>query len=114
MENILVIGHSRCGGIQALMGMEEVDSRFLLITSLITLLEEKKHFLIVIFAILNFPVSRSFIHNWVIVGKKAKESTKAVASNLHFDHQCQHCEKVMFFFVVKQCSLYVSSVDWMN
>ncbi|CAG7886400.1 unnamed protein product [Brassica rapa] len=63
VENILVIGHSRCGGIQALMGMEEVDS------------------------------SRSFIHNWVIVGKKAKESTKAVASNLHFDHQCQHCEK---------------------
>ncbi|KAF8046459.1 hypothetical protein N665_3675s0006 [Sinapis alba] len=63
VENILVIGHSRCGGIQALMGMQgEGDSR-------------------------------SFIHNWVIVGKKAKESTKAVASNLHFDHQCQHCEK---------------------
>ncbi|KAJ0252017.1 Beta carbonic anhydrase 5 [Hirschfeldia incana] len=62
VENILVIGHSRCGGIQALMSMEEVDSR-------------------------------SFIHNWVIVGEKAKESTQAVASNLHFDHQCQHCEK---------------------
>ncbi|KAL0660242.1 hypothetical protein Bca4012_080827 [Brassica carinata] len=63
VENILVIGHSRCGGIQALMSMEgEGDSR-------------------------------SFIHDWVIVGKKAKESTKAVASNLHFDHQCQHCEK---------------------
>uniref|UniRef100_A0A1J3EUW9 Carbonic anhydrase n=1 Tax=Noccaea caerulescens TaxID=107243 RepID=A0A1J3EUW9_NOCCA len=63
VENILVIGHSRCGGIQALMSMgDEVDSR-------------------------------SFIQNWVIVGKKAKESTKAVASSLHFDHQCQHCEK---------------------
>ncbi|XP_019088707.1 PREDICTED: beta carbonic anhydrase 5, chloroplastic-like [Camelina sativa] len=63
VENILVIGHSRCGGIQALMKMEdEVDSR-------------------------------SFIQNWVVVGRKAKESTKAVASNLHFDHQCQHCEK---------------------
>ncbi|KAL0872662.1 hypothetical protein Bca101_022367 [Brassica carinata] len=63
VENILVIGHSRCGGIQALMSMEgEGDSR-------------------------------NFIHNWVVVGKKAKESTKAVASNLHFDHQCQHCEK---------------------
>lgn len=44
-----------------------------------------------------FPVNSSFIQNWVITGKKAKESTKAVASNLHFDHQCQHCEKVMFF-----------------
>ncbi|CAN7132749.1 unnamed protein product [Brassica rapa subsp. narinosa] len=63
VENILIIGHSRCGGIQALMSMQgEGDSR-------------------------------SFIHNWVKVGKKAKESTKAVASNLHFDHQCQHCEK---------------------
>ncbi|KAL1215847.1 Beta carbonic anhydrase 5 [Cardamine amara subsp. amara] len=63
VENILVVGHSRCGGIQALMGMkDEVDSS-------------------------------SFIHNWVVTGKKAKESTKAVASNLHFDHQCQHCEK---------------------
>ncbi|CAA7037746.1 unnamed protein product [Microthlaspi erraticum] len=63
VENILVVGHSRCGGIQALMSMgDEVDSR-------------------------------SFIQNWVVVGKKAKESTKAVASNLHFDHQCQHCEK---------------------
>jgi len=30
VENILVIGHSRCGGIQALMKMEdEGDSRFL-------------------------------------------------------------------------------------
>ncbi|WZZ09547.1 hypothetical protein YC2023_095468 [Brassica napus] len=63
VENILIIGHSRCGGIQALMSMQgEGDSR-------------------------------SFIHNWVKVGKKAKESTKAVASNLHFDHQCQHCEE---------------------
>ncbi|XP_056865672.1 beta carbonic anhydrase 5, chloroplastic-like isoform X2 [Raphanus sativus] len=63
VENILVVGHSRCGGIQALMSMEDEGD------------------------------SRSFIRNWVIVGKKAKESTKAVASNLHFDHQCQHCEK---------------------
>ncbi|VVB10522.1 unnamed protein product [Arabis nemorensis] len=63
VENILVIGHSRCGGIQALMSMEDEED------------------------------SSSFIKNWVIVGKKAKESTKAVASNLHFDHQCQHCEK---------------------
>ncbi|KAJ0262840.1 Beta carbonic anhydrase 5 [Hirschfeldia incana] len=63
VENILIIGHSRCGGIQALMSMEDEGD------------------------------SRSFIHNWVVVGKKAKESTKAVASNLHFDHQCQHCEK---------------------
>lgn len=62
VENILVIGHSRCGGIRALMSMDdETDS--------------------------------SFIRSWVINGKAARTSTKAVASNLSFDHQCKHCEK---------------------
>ncbi|XP_034682222.1 beta carbonic anhydrase 5, chloroplastic-like isoform X4 [Vitis riparia] len=63
VENILVIGHSCCGGIRALMGMEEeVDSS-------------------------------SFIKSWVIVGKNAKLRTKATASKLSFDQQCRNCEK---------------------
>ncbi|KAF4376414.1 hypothetical protein F8388_012067 [Cannabis sativa] len=63
VENILVIGHSCCGGIRALMSMEgEGDSS-------------------------------NFIHNWVIHGKNAKLKTKAAASNLNFDQQCKHCEK---------------------
>ncbi|XWS54560.1 hypothetical protein CRYUN_Cryun10bG0099600 [Craigia yunnanensis] len=63
VENILIIGHSCCGGIRALMSMQdEVDSS-------------------------------SFIRSWVIVGKNAKLSTKAAASNLSFDQQCTHCEK---------------------
>ncbi|CAM8938849.1 unnamed protein product [Rhodiola kirilowii] len=64
VKNILVVGHSCCGGIRALMGMEEdkVDSN-------------------------------SFIHSWVITGKNARLSTKAVASDLSFDQQCTHCEK---------------------
>ncbi|GAV79692.1 Pro_CA domain-containing protein [Cephalotus follicularis] len=63
VENILVIGHSCCGGIRALMTMpDEADSS-------------------------------SFIRSWVFVGKKAKLSTKAAASNLNFDQQCRHCEK---------------------
>lgn len=63
VENILVIGHSCCGGIQALMSMEDEDD------------------------------SRSFIRSWVIVGKNARLTTKSVASNLSFDQQCRHCEK---------------------
>ncbi|XP_077249875.1 beta carbonic anhydrase 5, chloroplastic-like isoform X2 [Tasmannia lanceolata] len=64
VENILVIGHSRCGGIRALMSMQdEVDS------------------------------SGSFISKWVSVGKSARSSTKAAAANLSFDQQCRHCEK---------------------
>jgi carbonic anhydrase len=63
VENILVIGHSCCGGIRALMSMEEGED------------------------------SSSFIKNWVVVGKNARLITKAVASNLSFDQQCRHCEK---------------------
>ncbi|KAF3975171.1 hypothetical protein CMV_001557 [Castanea mollissima] len=63
VENILVIGHSRCGGIRALMSMQdEVDSS-------------------------------SFIRSWVIVGKNARLNTKSAASHLGFDQQCRHCEK---------------------
>ncbi|XP_076917644.1 beta carbonic anhydrase 5, chloroplastic-like [Bidens hawaiensis] len=63
VQNILVTGHSCCGGIRALMSMDD---------------EEK---------------SSSFIKNWVKVGKTAKSITKAIASNLSFDQQCKHCEK---------------------
>ncbi|XP_039038005.1 beta carbonic anhydrase 5, chloroplastic-like isoform X2 [Hibiscus syriacus] len=62
VENILIVGHSCCSGIRALMSLQdEADS--------------------------------SFIRSWVIVGKNAKLSTKASASNLDFDQQCTHCEK---------------------
>ncbi|KAI7754779.1 hypothetical protein M8C21_016760, partial [Ambrosia artemisiifolia] len=63
VENILVTGHSCCGDIRALMGMEDEVN------------------------------SSSFIKNWVVVGKAAKSTTKATASNLSFDQQCKHCEK---------------------
>ncbi|XP_077212777.1 beta carbonic anhydrase 5, chloroplastic-like [Tasmannia lanceolata] len=64
VENIFVIGHSRCGGIRALMSMQdEVDS------------------------------SGSFIRRWVSVGKNAKLSTMGAAGNLSFEQQCRHCEK---------------------
>ncbi|THU66253.1 hypothetical protein C4D60_Mb05t12190 [Musa balbisiana] len=63
VANILVVGHSRCGGIQALMSMK------------------------------NDPGSRSFIKDWVSIGKSARLSTKAAAGNLSFEMQCRHCEK---------------------
>lgn len=64
VENILVVGHSCCGGIQALMSMEE-----------------------------DGMTSSGFLHSWVAVGKTARLKTKAVASKLTFDLQCRHCEK---------------------
>ncbi|CAL9091678.1 unnamed protein product [Musa textilis] len=63
VANILVVGHSCCGGIQALMSMK------------------------------NDPGSRSFIKDWVSIGKSARLSTKAAAGNLSFEMQCRHCEK---------------------
>ncbi|KAF8044193.1 hypothetical protein BT93_A2239 [Corymbia citriodora subsp. variegata] len=64
VKNILVIGHSCCGGIHALMSMENADED-----------------------------NSSFIRNWVIVGKNARLSTREAASHLSFDQQCRHCEK---------------------
>ncbi|XAR72402.1 Carbonate dehydratase [Bertholletia excelsa] len=63
VENILVVGHSCCGGIRALMSMQDKGD------------------------------SSSFIQSWVIVGKNARVRTKAAASNVNFDQQCRHCEK---------------------
>lgn len=62
--NILVIGHSCCGGIRALMSMQDEDDS-----------------------------SGSFIRDWVVTGKSAKLRTKAAAANLSFEQQCRHCEK---------------------
>ncbi|CAN0921295.1 Beta carbonic anhydrase 5, chloroplastic [Linum grandiflorum] len=67
VQNIFVVGHSRCGGIRALMSMhDDVETS-------------------------------SFIGSWVSVGMKARLKTKAAASNLSFDNQCTHCEKVLSF-----------------
>lgn len=63
VPNILVIGHSRCGGIRALMSMQEESN------------------------------SRSFIRSWVTVGKKARDNTESAASGHGFDQQCRYCEK---------------------
>ncbi|KAF5202815.1 Ap-1 complex subunit mu-2 [Thalictrum thalictroides] len=63
VENILVIGHSCCGGIRALMSMQDEEH------------------------------SSSFIKPWVLIGKRASLSSKAAAANLSFEQQCRHCEK---------------------
>ncbi|KAG0497615.1 hypothetical protein HPP92_002306 [Vanilla planifolia] len=63
VTNILVIGHSRCGGIRALMTMKRNSN------------------------------SKSFIRDWVSVAKGARLSTEAAVGNLSFDEQCTHCEK---------------------
>ncbi|WCJ24731.1 Carbonic anhydrase [Euphorbia peplus] len=64
VENIFVIGHSNCAGIQALMSMEEKNK------------------------------SSSFIDKWVGKAEVARLRTEAEASHLSFDQQCKHCEKV--------------------
>ncbi|PIA46461.1 hypothetical protein AQUCO_01500182v1 [Aquilegia coerulea] len=74
VENILVIGHSCCGGIRALMSMQDEEH------------------------------PSSFIKPWVLIGKKASLSTKAAAANLSFEQQCTHCEKVLslhYFYCTK-------------
>lgn len=80
VQNILVVGHSCCGGIRALMSMpDEADSS-------------------------------SFIRSWVVTGKNAKLSTKASASNLSFDLQCTHCEKVQCLFLKRYSLLFLTII----
>lgn len=40
-------------------------------------------------------IYRSFIKDWVSIGKSARLSTEAAAGNLSFEMQCRHCEKVV-------------------
>ncbi|KAK2659896.1 hypothetical protein Ddye_006429 [Dipteronia dyeriana] len=63
VENILIIGHSGCGGIQTLMSMQDDEN------------------------------SSCFTEKWVVNAKIAKLRTKAEAAHLSFDQQCRHCEK---------------------
>ncbi|CBI19256.3 beta carbonic anhydrase 5, chloroplastic isoform X5 [Vitis vinifera] len=63
VENILVIGHSSCAGIETLVRMRDDVN------------------------------SSSFVENWVANGKVAKLRTKAAAGHLGFYQQCKYCEK---------------------
>ncbi|WVY89613.1 hypothetical protein V8G54_035127 [Vigna mungo] len=63
VENILVIGHSSCAGIETLMNMQD-DAE-----------------------------SRNFIQKWVATGELAKLKTTAATAHLSFDQQCRFCEK---------------------
>ncbi|KAG6633108.1 hypothetical protein I3843_12G026100 [Carya illinoinensis] len=64
IPNILVIGHSSCGGIKRLMSYPEDDS-----------------------------APCDFIDEWVKIGLPAKEKVKANSGNCSFYEQCEQCEK---------------------
>eukprot|EP00249_Psilotum_nudum_P016959 c26076_g1_i1 orf=617-1606(-) len=64
VEHILVIGHSLCGGIRALMSMPQ---------------DGKK--------------TSDFIEDWIQIGKPASAHVKDNYGFCSFDEQCRHCEK---------------------
>ncbi|KAL3631023.1 hypothetical protein CASFOL_024007 [Castilleja foliolosa] len=64
VENILVIGHSCCGGIKGLMSTADDGS-----------------------------TNSDFIEEWVSICKPAKTKVKADCNNLGFNEQCSHLEK---------------------
>jgi len=64
VQNILVIGHSRCGGIKRLMTHPEDNS-----------------------------APFDFIDEWVKIGLPAKVKVQAEFGDLPLENQCKHCEK---------------------
>ncbi|KAL1807257.1 hypothetical protein DCAR_0833123 [Daucus carota subsp. sativus] len=64
VENILVIGHSCCGGIKGLMSCSDDDT-----------------------------TASDFIENWVKIGAPAKAKVKAESQHLDFTDQCTSLEK---------------------
>ncbi|KAF7135665.1 hypothetical protein RHSIM_Rhsim08G0171600 [Rhododendron simsii] len=68
VEVILVIGHSKCGGIEALMSLTD-----------------------------DAPPSYDFVHDWIKIGLPAKAKVMADHGDEPFDGQCRMCEKVTPF-----------------
>ncbi|KAF8100521.1 hypothetical protein N665_0222s0020 [Sinapis alba] len=64
VENIIVMGHSNCGGIAALMNHQS-----------------------------HLEQPSSLVEKWVMNGKAAKLRTQEASSHLSFDEQCRNCEK---------------------
>ncbi|KAI7735363.1 hypothetical protein M8C21_017537 [Ambrosia artemisiifolia] len=64
VENIVVIGHSRCGGIKGLMTFPDEG-----------------------------PTSTDFIEDWVKICQPAKSKVKAGSASASIDDQCVSCEK---------------------
>lgn len=102
VENILVIGHSCCGGIRALMSMQnDANARLnYIIPDVGCPFSFFDIIVLYISHLVIFSIFSSFIKSWVVVGKNARIKTEAVASFLNFDQQCRHCEKVVLFIFV--------------
>lgn len=78
VKHLVVIGHSRCGAIRALMGIEEDGSN-------------------------KFS---EFIEDWVLISKGASKKVKNIHQSAAFQDQCASCEKEVVNYSLWNCLSY--------
>ncbi|MCO5548040.1 hypothetical protein L7F22_001496 [Adiantum nelumboides] len=78
VKHLVVMGHSRCGAVKALMGIEDDGSnRF-----------------------------SEFIEDWVLISKGASKKVKGLHQNVAFQDQCTSCEKEVANYSLWNCLSY--------
>ncbi|CAI0417523.1 unnamed protein product [Linum tenue] len=96
VENIFIVGHSDCAGIQTLMSMQEENSRFLSYMIYYSFPFRFGFCMLSLYQVNSIFVPFcycSFTEKWVANAKAAKFTAEADASHLSFEQQCKHCEK---------------------